>query len=365
MLSAAGVVAGFGPAVQGGGQMVGTIGFLNEGGVELDSPSDEELDGRLYADLSRLNTDHPFTPPGKFYIRTRASRILPNSTPWTVKTAGLVERELTLEATHLSSRAEALGSHLMECSGNNRATRYGLLSVANWSGVPLADLIDKAGPAKRSTRVVISGFDEYTKQSVNSVPGASWSFTLDEIASSKAFLATHINDLPLSKDHGAPVRLVVPGWYGCACIKWVQSVTLADENVESTSQMREFASRTGQKGVPELARDFLPALIQIAAMPIRVEKWQTKGKVHYRVIGLSWGGSRRASSLFIRFNPEEDYVPVGHYRPANDDLWTIWTHDWSPTAPGKFLIRLMTKDHGLTQRLNSGFFVREVEIDDV
>jgi len=258
-----------------------------------------------------------------------------------------------------------MGPHLMECSGNNRATRFGLLSVANWTGIPLATIIENSYPARRASRVVVSGFDEYASPSVNSIPGASWNFALDEISSSKAFLATDMAGQPLTKDHGAPIRLVVPGWYGCACIKWVQSITLVDQESESTSQMREFASRTGQNGVPDLARDFSPAIIQLGAMPIRIEKRRTNQKIHYRVVGLCWGGSRPATSLFIRFNPEEDYVPIQHFRPATDGLWTVWTHDWFPARPGKFLIRLMTKDVGLTQRINSGYFVREVEIEDV
>jgi len=342
-----------------------TIEFLNEGNVDLDAPTGEELDGRLYSDLSHLNPEHPSTPAGKFYIRTRASNLLPDSNPWQVKIDGLVDREVVLDAAALRARADSMGIHLMECSGNNRSTRFGLLSVAKWAGIPLAAVIENARPIKSASRVVVSGFDQYTKPSANSTPGASWSFTLDQIASAKTFLATHMNDVPLTKDHGAPVRLVAPGWYGCACIKWVKTVTLVDEETESTSQMREFASRTGQSGVPDKARDYLPALIQLSAMPVRVEQWQTDRKIHYRVIGLCWGGSRPATTLFIRFNPEEDYVPVQHFRPATGDLWTIWTHNWFPTRPGKFLIRLMTKDEGLTQRLNSGFFVREVEIETV
>jgi len=347
------------------GSLLQTIEFLNEGNVVLDAPTGEELDGRLYSDLSRLDLERPITPPDKFYIRTRASSLLPRSNLWHIKIDGLVDREMAIDVAQLRTQSRAMGPHLMECSGNNRATRFGLLSVANWTGIPLATIIEKSHPAGRASRVVVSGFDEYRSPSVNSIPGASWNFALDEIASSKAFLATDMAGRPLTKDHGAPIRLVVPGWYGCACIKWVQTITLADQETESTSQMREFASRTGQNGVPDLARDFSPAIIQLGAMPIRIEKRRANEKIHYRVVGLCWGGSRPATSLFIRFNPEEDYVPVQHFRPATDGLWTAWTHDWFPARPGKFLIRLMTKDVGLTQRINSGYFVREVEIEDV
>jgi DMSO/TMAO reductase YedYZ molybdopterin-dependent catalytic subunit len=91
-------------------------------------------------------------------------------------------------------------------------------------------------------------------------------FSFDDLERSGAFLATHMSGEPLSLDHGAPVRLIVPGWYGCACIKWVNEPRYVGVEEPATSQMTEFASRTHQDGAPELARDFLPAEIDVAAM---------------------------------------------------------------------------------------------------
>src|SRR2546430_12842512 len=148
-----------------------------------------------------------------------------------------------------------MGMHLMECSGNTRATRFGLLSVADWIGVPISDLL--ATQIKpRMDRVMVSGFDEYPMKSAASIPGADWVFTVEQLKASKAFLGTEMNGQPLSKDHGAPVRLIMPGWYGCTSIKWVNAITFVNENFLATSQMQEFAARTHQQGVPKLARDY-------------------------------------------------------------------------------------------------------------
>ena len=65
---------------------------------------------------------------------------------------------------------------------------------------------------------------------------------------------------PLTPDHGAPVRLVVPNWYGCACIKWVTHVEMVPDDEPATTQMREFAARTHQNGVPARARDYQPPI---------------------------------------------------------------------------------------------------------
>jgi len=347
------------------GKPLEELQFLNEGRVEMDSAFGSELDGRLYTSLSGLSNDSLVTPMDRFYVRTRASQILPRPESWAISLDGLVAAPQKLKIAELQAAAKPLGLHLMECAGNTRAAQFGMISVGEWTGVPISEILSRARAKSSATQVLVSGFDRYVATSTTSTPGASWIFPLAELAEAGAFLATRLNSMPLTRDHGAPVRLVIPNWYGCACIKWVQTITLVDQETESTSQMREFASRTGQKGVPDLARDFSPAIIQLGAMPIRIEKRRANQKIHYRVVGLCWGGSRPATSLFIRFNPEEDYVPVQHFRPATDGLWTVWTHDWFPARPGKFLIRLMTKDVGLTQRINSGYFVREVEIEDV
>jgi hypothetical protein len=175
-----------------------------------------------------------------------------------------------------------------------------------------------------------------------------------------------MNGESLTRDHGAPVRLVVPGWYGCTCIKWVNAVTFVDENASATSQMQEFAARTHQQGVPTFARDYRPAVIDQAAMPIRVEKWSVDGKIKYRAVGILWGGSQLVKTLEIRFNPEEDYVRVDNFLQTTNDPWSFWSHVWTPKSPGTYMIRLRVADPVVeTKRLDSGYYVRSVEVTEV
>jgi hypothetical protein len=136
--------------------------------------------------------------------------------------------------------------------------------------------------------------------------------TFEQLTRAGAFLATHMNGAPLPLDHGAPVRLFVPGWYGCACIKWVNEIRLVGENEPATSQMQEFAARIHQKGVPVLARDYRPATLDQSAMPLRIEKWRLvrDSGLIYRVVGISWGGDRASDRLTLRFNANEPLAPV-------------------------------------------------------
>jgi DMSO/TMAO reductase YedYZ molybdopterin-dependent catalytic subunit len=351
------------------GTLLGTAPFVGETDTPLDAAFNHDLDGRLYTDLSALEPDALLVPNEDFYIRTRYPDLLVPPDPWTIKVGGLVGTERAIALPDLASLEAAQGTVLLECSGNARGAAFGLLSSADWSGIPLAAVLAELDVDAAATRVLVSGFDQYSELSADnqSQPGASWVFTFEDIARTGAFLATGMNGEALPPDHGAPVRLIVPGWYGCTCIKWVNEIDLVDDTEPSTAQMREFAGRTMQNGTPDLARDFIPAEIDVAALPIRVEKWLLDGAVVYRVVGIVWGGSVAASALEIRFGDAGAWQPVTDYTPPRDlETWSLWTTRWQPPAPGDYGIVLRVAAPVLrTRRLDAAYYLREVAIDEV
>jgi DMSO/TMAO reductase YedYZ molybdopterin-dependent catalytic subunit len=365
-----------------GGKLLGTIDFAGETRFPLpmERPLGSELDGRQFTDLAALKTDEHIIPTEKFYIRTLASKLLDLSKPWSIQLpASEISGAPSLTIAELIRMSEPQGLHLMECAGNARDGHFGLLSVADWTGVPVAKLANRIQPKEKNSRVLISGFDTYAGRSVTSAPGCSWVFTWDELINAGAFFATKMNGEPLTRDHGSPVRLVVPGWYGCTCVKWANEISHVPDDVDATSQMQEFAQRTHQQGMPRLAREFEPPRIDPTAMPIRVEKWQVSGAgairgargngggtIAYRVIGISWGGPERAKALDIQFNPTENFVPVDHISPVKTDSWAFWTHAWRPPQPGTYVMRLKVTDPQVrTRRLDMGFYARAVQIEEV
>ncbi|MGH9707795.1 MAG: molybdopterin-dependent oxidoreductase, partial [Candidatus Acidiferrales bacterium] len=341
------------------------IDFSEELPIDMGTKQGSELDGRLYTDLSTLTSEAPITPARDFYLRTCASNLLKSDADWTIRLGGLVRQPVAIEFEKLKRMEKPAGVHLMECAGNTREFHFGLMSAAEWSGVPLSEVLQLAQAEPRAARVLVSGFDQYQARSTSSMPGASWIFTTEELASSGAFLATQMNGEPLTRDHGAPVRLLVPGWYGCACIKWVDKISWVENNADATSQMQEYSARTGQNGVPKHAQDYLPAIIEPAATPIRIERWLVDGKIKLRIVGILWGGTRPVQALEIRFNPEDDYVSVDDLLQAGNNTWSFWTYAWTPKSAGTYLIRLRVKDAGvLTKRLDSGYYLRSVDLGE-
>ena len=347
------------------GKFAGLVPFEDEQVAPAGTLLGAELDGRLFTDLAKISPDRLVTPNAEFFIRSAASSLLPVAAGWKIAIDGLVERPSQLAIDQIRKASRPTGVHLMECAGNVARTRFGLMSAAHWAGVPVADLL---GEAKRKTGagwVEISGFDEYSTPSRTSEPGASWIFPVDALKD--AFLATEMNGEPLTADHGAPVRLVVPGWYGCACIKWVNRITFVEEGTEASSQMREYAIRTLQAGRPQLAKDYAPAIAGPAALPVRVEKWIVGGKIRYRIAGIAWGGIHGIGALQIRFNPLARFELVSDFKPQpTTDSWTLWTHAWSPSAPGDYQIRMAVVNSPIPARkLEMGLYDRTVHISEV
>jgi DMSO/TMAO reductase YedYZ molybdopterin-dependent catalytic subunit len=331
------------------------------------------LDARLFTDLSLLGAPAGdraspsaslVTPNDRFFVRTAFPPAPVRTDPWIIRTGGLVRTpgDLNLREWDVLAPSERI---LIECSGNADQTNYGLMSVADWVGVPLGAVVDSLQPASASYRILVSGVDDESTPSRTSVPGASWIFSRDDVQ--RALLAVRMNGEPLSRDHGFPIRLVVPGWYGCTCIKRVDRIELVPDAAPATAQMREFAARTHQDPRASLARDFIPAIIDTAAMPIRVEKWSIDGRPAYRVTGIIWGGSKPTNALSIRFRSGLPWVPVDDCPlPASTLTWSLWSHVWRPDAPGRYQIVLRVDDSSIrTRRLDLFFYVREIQIDEI
>jgi DMSO/TMAO reductase YedYZ molybdopterin-dependent catalytic subunit len=241
------------------------------------------------------------------------------------------------------------------------------MSVCEWDGVLLSDVIRRSGPSPAATAVLVGGMDHDGQRSADSIAGASWVFPLASLDRLGAFLAVRMNGELLPPDHGAPVRLVVPGWYACTWIKWVNEIRVTGTDEPATTQMKEFAGRTHQAGRPDFARDYTPADIQPAAAPVRVEKRRDQNGIYYRIVGIIWGGEKPVDRLAIRFRRDGAWTafPVCP-APATTRTWSLWEYRWTPAAAGVYDISLAVPDRSIPQRrLDIGYYMRQVRIDEI
>jgi DMSO/TMAO reductase YedYZ molybdopterin-dependent catalytic subunit len=312
------------------------------------------LDARRFTDLSRLQPDRLITPTPELFLRTAAPAALDPGAAW------------PLPIDRWRRDARPMGAHLIECSGNTDPDNFGLMSVCEWDGVPLTTVLDSLPANREATAVLIGGLDD-PESSRSSRAGASWVFPMEAVTQTGAFVAFRVNGEPLPPDHGAPIRLVVPGWYGCTWIKWVNDIRLVGPEEPITSQMIEFSLRTHQRALPALARDYEAPVIDLAAMPIRIEKRRVDGRIEYRVVGIVWGGDKPVTELQIRFRAGE---PPTRFSlcpaPQTHRTWSLWEYRWRPTSPGLYSIALTAADPSVrTRRLDVSFYVRRVMITEI
>lgn len=325
------------------------------------------LDARLVTDLSNLESNRLMTPIALAFVRTEHPAAATHRDPWIIETSGLIAQAATLKVSDLKRQARNMGPHLLECSGNNNPANFGLMSVCEWEGVLLSDVISRMRPSPAATSVLVAGMDHEGQRSADSIGGASWVFPLASIKRLGAFLAVRMNREPLPLDHGAPVRLVVPGWYGCTWIKWVNEIRLVGPDEPATSQMKEFAGRTHQGAVHDLATDYTPADIQTAATPIRIEKRRGPNGIEYRIVGIVWGGNRPVDRLAIRFRDGGAWTPFSICpAPKTCRMWSLWEYRWKPTAAGVYDITLNVPDPSVPQRrLDAGYYMRQVRVEEI
>lgn len=359
------------PCAGPAGELLGTLPLFRNRvlpphfGVKYDGVG---LDTRLDTDLSLLEPNKLITPNDLAYIRTEIPAAAANHKgPWTIETSGLLATPAVLHLDDFTALSKKMGPHLFECSGNGSNRDFGLMSVAEWEGIPLTEIVARLKPSTDATAVLVSGYDHIGQNSQRSIVGASWVFPLADLDSLGAFLAITMNGEPVPADHGKPVRLAVPGWYGCSWIKWVNEIRLVGHDEPATSQMVEFANRTYQTAPHKYARDYAPIEIQTAATPVRVEKRKAPTGLEYRIVGIVWGGKKVVNRLAISFGNDQPYTPFEICpAPKTHTMWQLWEYRWTPAAPGTYTINMKVPDASVPQRrLDSGYYMRQVKIEEI
>src|SRR5205823_10927197 len=173
-------------------------------------------------------------PSAHFYVRNHFQIPAVDPATWRLKVGGLVERPLELSLRDLQGMSSQTQFVTLECAGNGRSRldppvageKWGLgaVSTAEWTGVPLVDVLDRAGPKAGAVDVVLRGADG------GAVPGRTEgirferSLKLDEARGSEVLLAYAMNGEALPARHGYPLRVIVPGWYAVTSVKWLTEI---------------------------------------------------------------------------------------------------------------------------------------------
>jgi sulfane dehydrogenase subunit SoxC len=198
---------------------------------------------------------HEVTPVGLHYLLTHFDIPYVDVSAWTLAIAGLVERPVTLALADIERRPARTEVVTLECAGNGRALYaphvisqpwlQEAVGTAEWTGTPLAPILAEAGVADEAAEVVFTGLDRGIQGDVEHLYERS--LPLQEAQRDEILLAYAVNGQPLPPQHGFPLRLIVPGWYGMTSVKWLAAITVVAEPFRGWQQDAAYRLRGSEE----------------------------------------------------------------------------------------------------------------------
>jgi DMSO/TMAO reductase YedYZ molybdopterin-dependent catalytic subunit len=310
----------------------------------LDQPEPNPVPEAIVRQITWEDLDSWITPNDEFFVIKHYNLPELNATDWRLEVGGLVDRPMTLSLDDLKARSRQEVTFTIECSGNSAFPfNKGLVSNATWAGAPLAALLDEAGVQAPGIEVVFWGADagEQTWREMTVTEHFARSMSLEDARNPENLLAYEMNDEPLPDLHGFPLRLIAPGWYGIANVKWLSRIEVLDRRYMGNFMARDYVTiREEERDGQTLWTFTSVGRARLKSAPARV----TRQGNQYQIMGAAWGAP--IAGVEVR-------IDDGPWQPAtlqdddeSDFTWTFWTLDWGTPTPGEHTVtsRAMAAD---------------------
>ena len=299
------------------------------------------------------------TPPGLHYLLTHYDIPAIDPTGFELVVDGLVDAALSLDLDAIQRRPRISAIVTLECAGNGRAQLLPrpvsqpwlteAVGTARWSGTSLSSLLREAGVADGAVDVVFTAADHGIERGFEQ--DYQRALPLADAMSEEVMLAYEMNDTPLPPQHGAPLRLIVPGWYGMAHVKWVRRITVVGEKFDGF-QMRAYRLRdtADEQGIP-LTRIEPRALLMPPGFPDFMSRRRVVRSGAVKIEGRAWSGWAPVSRVEVSIDGGDTWELADLDTPQDVHGWAHWTWTWEPDT-GSFVLACRATDaSGRTQPL--------------
>ena len=325
-------------------------------------------DGRIVRSEEPLNLEMPFettdnfiTPTKSFYVRTHFPIPKIDRDAWWLHVEGEVEKPFAIDYEELLKLESLTVPVTLECAGNNRnflepkvnGVQWGLGAVgtAEWTGVLLSVLLNRAVVRSSAREVVLEGADHGMLDDPKSPPGGlrfSRSVSLEK-ARRDVLLAYRMNGNDLPPEHGFPVRAIVPGWYAMASIKWLQRIIVTDQPFAGYYQTLDYSYWKRRGDVAELSPVTELQIKAEIAKPAQSDKVPANSTV--RIHGAAWASGSEIVRVEVSTDGGSTWKEATLLGESKLNAWRFWEFNWkTPTAPGKqILVARATDSLGQTQ----------------
>ena len=311
--------------------------------------------------------DGPFTSRDKFFTTQHYGHPDVDPVAFRLKVSGLVDRPLALSLDELKKMGPQDLVAGFECSGNRRPLQ-GLSSNGRWTGVPLRAVLDRAGVKESAREFVFFGADkgeeevEFRTQKYKVEQQFGRALSREKALSREPFVAWALGGEPLTKHQGAPLRLLVPGWYGVANVKYLSEIHLQEEEYLGKFQARWYRTLRGETINGELKwTERAVTHMQLKSYIARVSQ---AGGAH-KVLGVVLNDGTPIKSVEVK-------VDEGPWQAATLDPstrekfgWKLFTYSWTGATPGEHtLVSRVTDVNGLVQPTEKDLEVKKTFLED-
>ena len=298
--------------------------------VRWDTPPDRRM-------LDVRTIDGPFVARDKFATTQHYGHPDVDLAAWKLKISGLVDRPKQLTIDDLKKVGSKDFVAGFECSGN-RGPLQGLCGNGKWTGVGLKEVLDSCGVKPSAREFVFFGADkgeeevEWRTQKYKIDVPFGRSLNREKALSGEPFLAWAMNGEPLSKHQGAPLRLIVPGWYGVANVKWLSQIHIQEDAYVGKYQARWYRTVRGEMIDGEMKyMETAVTHMNLKSFVARVTKSGNTAKV----TGVILNDGTPIKSVEVK-------VDDGPWQPATLDPatskekfgWKLFTYTWNNPTPG-------------------------------
>jgi DMSO/TMAO reductase YedYZ molybdopterin-dependent catalytic subunit len=308
------------------------------------------------------NLEFPFaaldsflTPNNLFYVRNHFAAPSLDAKAWRLRVAGAVERplELTLEEVReLPSRSLAV---TLECAGNGRSFLVpktkgvqwdlGAVSTAEWTGVPLGAVLEKAGVRAGAVEVILEGADRGEPGNDPRPPGAvafARSLPLAKARKPEVLLAWQMNGKELPPEHGYPLRAVVGGWYGMASVKWLTRLVVVERPFRGYWQTVDYA--VWNRGGPEPSLDPITDMEPKASIARPAADEVLPAAADYRIHGAAWAGEPEVAKVEVSTDGGKTWAEATLLGKPVPFAWRLWEYTWRRPTTGKHTLLARATD---------------------
>lgn len=296
---------------------------------------------------------HPVTPIGAHYLLIHFDVPHVDASSWRLEVGGRVRTPLSLTLDDLRSRPAVTRPVTMECAGNGRARLasrprsqpwlWEAVGTGEWTGTPLQAVLADAGLHDAALEVVFTGADRGVQGGV--AQAYERSLPLADARADEVLVAYALNGQPLPPQHGFPLRLIVPGWYGMASVKWLERITVVDRPFAGYQQAQSYRVRMDPDEAGEPVTRIAPRSLMVP--PGVPEFWSRRRILEvgtHALEGRAWSGWGPVTAVTVSSDGGATWRDAALEAPPAPCAWQRWTATWEPREPGEYELCCRAED---------------------